>query len=139
MLVLALRLESGIDPVFLSFRIVKYVYVTHGRQFPGGILRGVSRGIGTIDDDLSLFIRQQGRSQLSQPIRRQIDCARKMRVLISNDRKRLNQLKLVPPVYLCLKLEARYCFEHRWLPDSGDKPVESTLFLLRSPPPARES
>ena len=62
MLVLALRLESGIDPVFLAFRIVKYVYVSHSRQFPGGTLRGMSRGTGTVDNDLSLFIRQQGRS-----------------------------------------------------------------------------
>lgn len=58
MLVLALGGKPCIDPVLFAFCIITHIRVAHGRQFTGGVLRGVSRRIGAVDDYFGRLIRQ---------------------------------------------------------------------------------
>jgi hypothetical protein len=48
--------KFGVEPILLAAGIVTNVGVTHGRQFTGGVLGGVSGRTGAVDDDLRVLI-----------------------------------------------------------------------------------
>ena len=52
----AFRGELGVEPVLFAFGIIADVGVSHGRQFTGGVLGGVSGGVGAVDDDLGVLV-----------------------------------------------------------------------------------
>src|SRR5437588_1968307 len=66
--------ELGVDPVLLAAGVVTDVGVTHGRQFTGGVLGGVSGRASAIDDDLGVFIREQRGSEGLDFVGRKIFC-----------------------------------------------------------------
>ena len=55
--------EFGIEPVLLALGVIADIGVSHGRQLTGGILRGVSGGVGAVDDDFRILVGDQCRSQ----------------------------------------------------------------------------
>ena len=58
-----LHWKARCHPSLFAFGIMRYVGVTHRRQFTGGVFTGVSMGVGTIGNDFSVFIGQQLRRE----------------------------------------------------------------------------
>src|ERR1700675_192527 len=56
-------------PALLALGIMRYVGVTHGRQFTGGVSAGVSMHARTVGDDLSIFVGQQLRGEFLDTFR----------------------------------------------------------------------
>jgi hypothetical protein len=78
-----LHRHSGFDPVLLAFGIIFYVPVSHGRQFTGGVLGGVSSELGAIDDDFSILVGQHAGGKLAHFIGRQVKRAGQMALIVS--------------------------------------------------------
>src|ERR1051326_3967369 len=95
MIVIADRRQPGIDPRFLAFLIIPDVGVSHGRQFTGGVFGGVSGRAGAVDHDLGGFIRQKRRGKFANLIRRHVDRAGEVNVMIGLSRQCLHQQKFV--------------------------------------------
>ena len=51
--------KARCHPSLFTLGIMRYVGVTHRRQFTGGVFTGVSMGVGAVGNDLSVFIGQQ--------------------------------------------------------------------------------
>ena len=72
--------KSGPDPLLFPAYEVFDVRVTHRRQFPGGVARGVSGGAAAVDDNLGILVRKHAGSELTHAIIRDIDRAGQVRV-----------------------------------------------------------
>ena len=95
MLVKAFDGEFGIEPILLALGVVADVGVSHGRQFTGGVLRGVSGGVGAIDDDLGVLVGQQRGCQGLDLIGREIFRRRDVRVVVCSFGKRLDEREVL--------------------------------------------
>src|SRR5579863_9370679 len=84
--------QPRLHPSLLAFWIVRHVGVTHGRQFTGGVFAGVSMRVGTIRNDLNIFIGQQLRREFFYSVRRNIHCSGNVGVAITFRCKRLYYL-----------------------------------------------
>src|ERR1035438_6471759 len=51
------------QPPLFALMIMRYVRVTHGRQFTGGVFAGVSMQARAVGDDLSILVGQQLRCE----------------------------------------------------------------------------
>ena len=51
-----LHRQPGFHPPLLSFWIVRYVGVTHRRQFTGGVFAGVSMRVRAVGNDLNILV-----------------------------------------------------------------------------------
>ena len=87
--------QSRIDPILFSSRVVAHVRVTHRRQFTGGRFGGMSRRAGAVNHDISVFLRQEAGSLCRYLIRRQIDCAGQVRMMIGSLGQSLYEKKLI--------------------------------------------
>jgi hypothetical protein len=86
--------KSCFHPALLSFRIMRHVFVTHCRQCTGGVFAGVSMRVGTVRDDLSVFVRQQLRGEFVDPFRRDVQCSGDMSFAVSFWGERLDDCDL---------------------------------------------
>ena len=55
--------KASLHPAMLALGIVRYVLVTHRRQFTGGVCAGVSMCVRAVGNDLGVFIGQQLRGE----------------------------------------------------------------------------
>ncbi len=113
MFVFTFRRQSRIDPILLSSRVVAHVRVTHRRQFTGSRFGDMSGGAGAVNHDISVLLRQEPRSLHRYLIRRQIDCAGQVRVMIGSRRQGLNQTKLVLAINFLFQLVSGNRLHHR--------------------------
>src|SRR5882762_2152933 len=58
-----LHWKTRFHPPLFTLGIMRYVRVTHGRQFTGGVFAGVSMRARAVGDDLSILVGQQLRSE----------------------------------------------------------------------------
>src|SRR2546423_4296911 len=98
----ALGRQSGIDPVLLTFCVIAHVWVSQRRQLTGSVLGSISSRLSTVDHDVSCLIGQKGRSKLRYLVRRQIDRARQMRVMISRRRQSFDKHESLSAINLHL-------------------------------------
>ena len=110
--------QTGIDPVLLAPIVIPHVGVTQGRQFTGGAFRGVSSGAGAIDDDISVFVRQEIGRQFSNLRWRQVDCTRQVRRMIHVRWQCLNQFEIASAIDLRFQFISRDCRTHSYLHDT---------------------
>ena len=111
-----LNRQSLINPILLSSRIIPDVRVTHRRQFTGGVLRSISSRLSAVDHNVRGLIGQKCRSKLLHLVRRKIDRARQVRVLVSCSRQCLDQQKVVSSFDLGLQFIPRNCRYHKIAP-----------------------
>jgi hypothetical protein len=57
MVVIADNRQARVDPVLFAFGVVTHILVSERRQLPGGIFRGMSGRVSTVNDDLGPFVR----------------------------------------------------------------------------------
>ena len=74
---------------------MRYIGVTHGRQFTGGVFAGVSMHARAVRDDLSILVQQQLRSEFFDFFRGDVQCTREMRLAVAFRRKRLDKFDMV--------------------------------------------
>jgi len=75
MRMVALKWQSRINPVLLSFGIVSHIGVTQRRQFTGSVIRSVSSRAGAINHNLRILIRQDLRSKRRHIFGWQVYCS----------------------------------------------------------------
>ena len=92
--------EFGVEPILFAAAVITDVGVSHGRQFTGGVLRGMSGGAGAVNDDLSVLVRDQGCGKIFDLIGRQIFCGRDVGVVVSRFGKGLKQRESLTAVEL---------------------------------------
>ena len=68
MIAVAFGGQAGFHPVLLAAGIVAHVGVAHGRQFTGGVVRGVSGGLGAVDHNVGGLFRQHCGGQFAHAI-----------------------------------------------------------------------
>jgi len=91
MFVLALSRQAGLNPVLLTLSVVPHVRVAQRRQFTGGVLGSVSSRAGTVNHDVRCFVGQKRGCKLRHLVRRQIDRAGQVHVMISSRRQSLDK------------------------------------------------
>src|ERR1035441_6002993 len=84
-----LHREPRFHPPLLPLGIMRYVSVSHGRQFTGGVFAGVSMQARAVGDDLSILARQQLRSEFFDSFWRNVQRSGKMGFAVAFRRKRL--------------------------------------------------
>src|SRR5438270_14008837 len=97
--------ELGVEPALLAFGVIADVGISHGRQFTGGVLRGVSGRVRAVDDDFGVLVGNQ-RGDVLHFFRRQVLGGWKMRVIVGGLRERLEQEELLAAVELRAQLIA---------------------------------
>jgi hypothetical protein len=112
MSVLTLGWQSSIDPIRLPFSIVAHIRVAQRRQFTGGVLGSMSGRRCAINYDIGTPVWDQLCRVRSNPIRRQIDRARQMRVVIGCRRKSLDKNKVILAIDLLFKFISADCVCH---------------------------
>ena len=112
MTVVALDRKAGINPVLLTLGVVTHIGVTQRRQFTGGVLRSISRRTGAIDDNFCRFVREKRWRKLLHLVRRQVNCAGQVRLVISNCGQSLNKQKLVAAIDLHPQFGSGNCSYH---------------------------
>jgi hypothetical protein len=85
-------------PPLFALRIMRYVRVTHGRQFTGGVFAGVSMQARAVGDDLSILVGQQLRREFFDLFWRNVQRSGKVRFAVAFRRKRLDDLDRVSSV-----------------------------------------
>ena len=70
---------------------MRYVGVTHGRQFTGGVFAGVSMHARAVGDDLSILVGQQLRCEFFDLFRRNVQCSGKVGFALAFRHKRLDE------------------------------------------------
>src|ERR1700675_1047123 len=78
-------------PALLALGIMRYVGVTHGRQFTGGVSAGVSMHARTVGDDLSILVGQQLWIEFFHLFRGGIQRSGEMRLAVAFRPERLNE------------------------------------------------
>jgi hypothetical protein len=94
--------EFGVEPVLLAFGIIADIGVSHGRQFTGGVLGGMSGGAGAVHDDLGVLVRDQGCSESFDLVGRQVFCRRNMCMLVCVFGQRFEKREFLAAVELGL-------------------------------------
>jgi len=79
---------------------MRYVGVTHGRQFTGGIFAGVSMQARAVGDDLSILVGQQSRSEFFDLFRGDVQRSGEVGLAVAFRGKRLDDLNGVFSVQL---------------------------------------
>src|ERR1017187_8237432 len=95
-----LHRQPSFHPPLLPLGIMRYVGVTHGRQFTGGVFAGVSMQARAVGDDLSILARQQLRSEFFDSFWRNVQRSGKMGFAVAFRRKRLYDRDRVFPIQL---------------------------------------
>jgi hypothetical protein len=95
-----LHRKSRFHPSLLSLGIMRHVGVTHGRQFTGGILAGVSMQACAVGNDLSFLVGQQLRSEFFDLFRGDVQRSGEVGLAVAFRRKRLDDLDWVFSVQL---------------------------------------
>src|SRR5882762_3110981 len=85
-----LHWKTRFHPPLFTLGIMRYVRVTHGRQFTGGVFAGVSMRVRAVGDDLSIPVGQQLRSEFFDLFRGDVQCSGKVALAEAFRRKRLN-------------------------------------------------
>jgi len=98
MFVVALGRQTCFNPIGLSAGIVFDVSVPKRRQFTGGPFRGVSGRFRTINDDLSILVWQKARREITHTVRREVDRARQVFMVVGYFGKRLDQGERIAPI-----------------------------------------
>ncbi len=100
--------ELGVEPVLFAAGIIAHIGVTHGRQFTGGVLRGVSSRTAAVDDHFGVLIRNQRRCLGADLIWRQVLRPQDMSVVVGILGQRLEQDEVRFAVELLFQLVAAY-------------------------------
>src|SRR5258708_34899694 len=85
-----LHWKTRFHPSLLALGIMRYVRVTYGRQFTGGVFAGVSMRARAVGDDLSIPVGQQLRSEFFDLFRRYVQRSGKVGFAVAFRCKRLN-------------------------------------------------
>src|ERR1051326_4273481 len=96
--------QPRLDPVGLAAGVVRDVRVPHRRQLTGGVLGGVSRRAGAVDDYLRALVRQQPGGQFSDPVGREVNRPGQVLVPVGHLLQRLDQGERLAPIHLPFKL-----------------------------------
>ena len=72
----------------------------------------MSGGASAVDNNIGSLVGQERRGLVSSSVRREIDCAGQVRVIIGNLWQRLNELKLVPTLDPIVQFVSRNCSHH---------------------------
>ena len=107
MMMMAFDWQPRFDPILFALGIIAHIAVAHRRQFTGGIFGCVSGRALAVDDYLFALIRQKFRRKLSHLVRRQIDSAGQVRVIVSMRGERFDQLELIFSINLLFQFLAR--------------------------------
>src|SRR5437660_5174900 len=87
-----LHWKTRFHPSLLALRIMRYVRVTHGRQFTGGVFAAVSMRARAVGDDLSILVGHQLRSEFFDLFRGDVQGYGKVGLAVAFSRKRLYDL-----------------------------------------------
>src|SRR3954469_22858166 len=98
--------KFGIEPILFAFGVVADVGISHGRQFTGGVLGGVSGRAGAVDDDLGVLVGKQSRGECLHLVWRQIFCSWEMDVVVRILSEGLEKREFFAAVELRLQLVA---------------------------------
>jgi hypothetical protein len=90
--------QPGFHPPLLSFWIVRYVRVTHRRQFTGGVFAGVSMRVRAVGNDLNILVGQQLRGEFFDLFRGDVQGSGNMGFAVPFRREGLDHLNRVFPV-----------------------------------------
>src|SRR5215218_8222781 len=92
----ALGWEAVFYPVLLAPDVVTHVWVAHGLEHSGALLRGLAWRVHAVDDDLGFPVGHKLRGAFLKLVYRHVDRARQVRVAIIHLRQRVDQDEVVP-------------------------------------------
>src|SRR6267143_250345 len=87
-----LHWKTRFHPSLLALWIMRYVRVTHGRQFTGGVFAGMSMSVRAVGHNFSILIGQHLRCKFLDFVRRNIQGSGNVGFTVALRCKRLNHL-----------------------------------------------
>jgi hypothetical protein len=104
--------KTSFHPTLFAFGIVRHVFVTHRRQFTGGVFAGMSMRVSTVGDDLGVFVGQQLRCDFLDSFGRNVQGSGDMCFAVAFRREGLHDRDAFLAVELGFQLFCRDCAFH---------------------------